>query len=450
MIPPVPPNWLPAPDATANGNGHLPEIEWLHGFDMREVEFVENPLLQAGTFHLLGGRPGVGKGALSARWVARCTNGQMYGDPRVALWLSSEDDPGYDLGPRVEAAGGNRQLCGVVSSNFTLPGDIGWMRSTIEGIGNVGIVIIDPLSNHTGTAKGNDEEDVRQALMPLGLMAAELNVPVIGIRHISTKEKPGEALTRILGATAWIGVPRAVLVAAKDPAGSLHVHPVKGNRSKTNGNGVKYAFTGVLLPGFKEDIVTLVEEGQSRMDIDALLSARSDTKSAHARSALLEILGATDEGEMESDHLDAAVAAMTGLAAKTIRNLRTDMKNDGLIRARPEKDDDGQILHWVVCLTNAGRDEDPGPDPDLARARVRDIIGGSSVCGDMQGFSNEAPANAQTPHIPTFTSGPEPQNLANLPTNLPQATATSQCPICESYDINQSTGTCRRCGTRVV
>ena len=53
-------------------------------------------------------------------------------------------------------------------------------------------------------------------------------------RHISTKEAKGGALAKVLGSTAWIGVPARRLLAAVadsvDPA-LLHVQPIKGNRS---------------------------------------------------------------------------------------------------------------------------------------------------------------------------------------------------------------------------
>ena len=54
---------------------------------------------------------------------------------------------------------------------------------------------------------------------------------------------------------------------------------------------------------------------------------------------------------MESDQLDALTAAKTGLAAQTVRNVRADLKNDGLIRAVPEKDEFGSVTRWLVVRT---------------------------------------------------------------------------------------------------
>ena len=70
-------------------------------------------------------------------------------------------------------------------------------------------------------------------------------------------------------------------------------------------------------------------------------AAKGESRSTQARDLLLDIL--EDEGAHESDTLDARVARETGLAAKTIKNLRTKLKDQGLIRPVPEKDETGAI-----------------------------------------------------------------------------------------------------------
>jgi len=139
----------------------------------------------------------------------------------------------------VEAAGGNRSLVGLIPYTFRLPESIDWLRDTVTHLGNVGLVIIDPLANHTGEANTDRESEVRTALMPLGVAAHELGVPIIGVRHISTKEAKGDALGRILGSTAWIGIPRVVLAAVKDRDNPdvVHVRPAKGNRVRGSESG---------------------------------------------------------------------------------------------------------------------------------------------------------------------------------------------------------------------
>jgi hypothetical protein len=66
-------------------------------------------------------------------------------------------------------------------------------------------------------------------------------------------------------------------------------------------------------------------------------------------------------GQMESDQLDAVVAAEAAVAAKTVKNLRSELRGKGWLRSIPEKDGEGEIRRWHVALTNAA------PDP---RARA--------------------------------------------------------------------------------
>jgi hypothetical protein len=241
------------------------DIAWLARYELKQVEWVERPLLQI-AFTLLAGRPGIGKGALVARWVARCTNGDMYGEPRPAILLSTEDDPEVDLGPRVEAAGGDRALVAMPPSSFQLPRDIDWLRGYVRAVnaqrGTPGLIAVDPLANHTGAANTDRESEVRTALMPLAVLVNELRVPTVGVRHLSTKEAKGAALAKVLGSTAWIGVPRVVLAAVADSGDPalLHVQAIKGNRVPRGESGWRFRLEGRVLDGFTESVVCAVED----------------------------------------------------------------------------------------------------------------------------------------------------------------------------------------------
>lgn len=336
-------------------------VVWLNAYDLKQVEWAEEPLLQI-AFTLLAGRPGIGKGALVARWVARCTNGDMYGTPRPAILLSTEDDVEVDLGPRVEAAGGDRSLVAIPPGTFSLPRDIDWLREYVEqinelGRGPVGLIGVDPLSNHTGTANTDREAEVRAALMPLASLVHELGIPTVGVRHLSTKESKGGAMAKVLGSTAWIGVPRVVLGAVRDTGDPtlVHVAPIKGNRRPAGEGGVRFKLHGRVLEGFTESVVYAVEDGASDVDLDAQLAGeQSETRSGRARELILETLRDAG-GSMESDTLDAAIAAATGLNARTIRNLRTELGNEGLLRSKPERDTTGAAKRWHVVLTEAAK-----------------------------------------------------------------------------------------------
>ena len=321
--------------------------------EMRSIEWLDKPLLQGSAFHLLAGAKGVGKGTLVARIAAGMTRG-VYGPARNVLMVSSEDSDSIDTVPRLVAAGADLARVHLVRDHLVLPRDLYRLEDKAREIGNVGQVVIDPLSNHIGDTDTNAEGAVRHAIQGLNALADELACLVLGIRHVGKSRDRG-ALAAVLGSTAWVDLPRAVLMFARDDEDEMvfHVQVVAGNRSgRTTAESFRIELRDVA--GLKEPVTCAVALGESLKSVDDLLAApRRASKSVSARELLLDILDA--EGEQESDALDARVAAETGLAAKTIKNQRTELGKAGLIRSVPEKDENGHPARWLVARTGAPR-----------------------------------------------------------------------------------------------
>ena len=94
-------------------------------------------------------------------------------------------------------------------------------------------------------------------------------------------------------------------------------------------SGRRFRLEGTDAPRFHRVSRRAIEDGVSDIDVDAELSgAKSESTSDQARDLLIETLREAD-GKMESDALDAAVAAATGLKARSVRNLRIDMNTKG-------------------------------------------------------------------------------------------------------------------------
>ena len=62
-----------------------------------------------------------------------------------------------------------------------------------------------------------------------------------------------------------------------------------------------------------------------------------------------------EEGDQESDALDARIAQETGLTPRTVRDVRMGLSREGLVRAIPEKDESGEVKRWIVSRTLAPR-----------------------------------------------------------------------------------------------
>ena len=343
-------------------------IEWqrLSDVDMRSIVFLDRPHFQAAAFHLLAGRKGMGKGTLLAMVAAKVTRGELGERPNV-VWIGSEDSASIDIKPRLVAAGGDPERVLVVKDGWIqLPHDVDRISAAMEEMGEVGMLIVDPVGNHITGKNSNSETDIRDAIGPLNGIADRHDCMVFGVRHLSEKECAQGVLAAILGSSAWVQVPRAVLAVARDEvdASISHLQCIAGNRLPPGTPGRMFQISGVLLPGLKNEVTKATWLGESTKDVEQMLKttqAKEPSKSAAASKLILDILDGVPS--MESDTLDARVAGEIGVAAKTVQNIRTGLKEQGLVRVYPEKDEDGIVVRWFCGRTLA-----PRPDPDSRQA----------------------------------------------------------------------------------
>lgn len=355
---------LPTPEANGTGvtrNG----LTWknLSEIEAKPILFLDKPVWQQSAFHLLVGRKNAGKGTLLSAEAARVTRGEL-GEKRQVVWIAvGEDSYAIDVRPRIEVAGGDVSKVTVLHKGvLTLPNNVNDLMHMCREIGDVGMIVIDPLGGTLGRGKStNFDGDVRPALTALNTLADRLGCLVTGVRHLTNKEISGSALAAVLGASDWVNVPRVVLALVHDREDSdlRHLTVLTGNRVRAN-TGRLYRIEGVPSPVAEGDDVTLaVLLGESNQDAEDLLATnpdRQESKSRRAKDVMLDALEAADGHEMESDTLDALVIKETGMAVQSVRNLRVKLKNDGLIRAIPDRGEDGEkVVRWLVRRTGAPR-----------------------------------------------------------------------------------------------
>lgn len=356
--------------------------ERLSEIEMRSIVFLDKPFWQEAAFHLLVGRKGVGKGTMLADLAARVTRGDLSTKSNV-VWIASEDSAAIDIKPRLLAAEGDAERAVVIKDWIQLPRDIDALSFTLAEINDVGLVIIDPVGNHITGKNANSDTDIRDAIAPLNDLADEHSTMVVGVRHLSEKECKNGAIAAILGASAWVQVPRAVIAIARDneDAGVSHIQCLLGNRLPPESSGRTFAIEGELLDGLENEVTRAIWTGDSTKSVETLIgeARKEPSKSGAARDLILDTLEAAVGRRVESDELDALVARKTGLASQTIRNLRVGLKNEGLIRSVPEKDEAGQVERWLVERTNAPRGDEGTVSGDPVTVSGEEPTGNGSV-----------------------------------------------------------------------
>jgi hypothetical protein len=332
----------------------------LSEIDPRAIVFADKPVWQEAAFHLLVGRKNSGKGTYLAGEAARVTRGEL-GVRRNVMWIASgEDSYAIDVRPRIEAAGGLVENVTVLhQGRLILPDHINEIKEAAKAIGDVGMIVIDPLGGSLGRGKSsNHDSDVRPMLACLNDLADRLGCIVVGVRHLTSKEIRGGVLAGVLGSSDWINIPRVVLALIHDDRDEdlRHLTVVTGNRVK-GGAGRLYRIEGVKPANGGEEVTRAVLVGDSHKHADELLeNAQPASRSSRARDLILDALEQAPGMQIEADTLDAQIANETGLATRSIRNQRVQLKSDGLIRNLPEKDEHGTVTRWIVARTNAPRE----------------------------------------------------------------------------------------------
>jgi hypothetical protein len=188
--------------------------------------------LACSTVAILAGHPGLGKSTLALDIGARVTCGGKWpckeGDAPLGkvIILSAEDDVATTIRPRFEAAGGDVGCCHVIEAvecedgtgrrGFDLQKDLERLAQLIEIIGDVKLIIIDPISAYLGgKIDSHRNTDVRAVLAPLQDLASRCGATILGVSHL-TKSGSNQAISRVTGSGAFVAAARSAWLVERD------------------------------------------------------------------------------------------------------------------------------------------------------------------------------------------------------------------------------------------
>jgi AAA domain/TOTE conflict system, Archaeo-Eukaryotic Primase domain len=216
------------------GETYEAELVRVASIQPQEIDWLWKGRIARGKLTVFGGHPGASKSTVTIDIAARITTGGSWpcGEGKAPLgsiiMLTVEDEIGDTIRPRLDAAGAdvNRVyvLKGMVETDgqgrrsFDLMTDIAHLESVTKKLGDVALIVIDPVTAYMGKPGKLDSyrvTDVRSLLMPLQEMASRLNVAVIAVNHL-TKGGGSEALMRFLGSVGMVAAGRAAYLVVKD------------------------------------------------------------------------------------------------------------------------------------------------------------------------------------------------------------------------------------------
>ena len=172
--------------ATATQSPHQLKVTMASDIEPEKINWLWRNHIAKGKGMILTGLPDMGKSNISISIAASISTGGKWPDGTTAprgkvLILSSEDAPSDTIVPRIIAAGGDRTMIGFLqqrigekgkSRMITLKEDLEAMGAAVKSMGNVSLVIIDPVTGYMGNGVDTHKAaDVRAVLDGVSLWA---------------------------------------------------------------------------------------------------------------------------------------------------------------------------------------------------------------------------------------------------------------------------------------
>jgi hypothetical protein len=305
---------------------------------------------------MLAGNPGLGKSQVTVSIAAIVSAGATWPVDETqcergnVVLLSAEDDAEDTIRPRLEAARADLSRVyilgaivdcyqadgGEVMRAFNLKTDLNRLAELLTEIGDVALVVIDPVSAYLGDTNSHNNAEIRALLSPLSDLAARHEVAVVCVSHLN-KSVGDEALMRVTGSTAFVAAARAAFVVVKDPADEARrlLLPLKNNIGNDQ-SGLAFTVEPATVPSANGPIETsrVAWEGEAVTVTaeEAMIAQPNEGRSEmeDAKAFLEDLLTA---GSVSSRQVRAQAEA-AGYSWATVRRaqklLKIDAVKDGL------------------------------------------------------------------------------------------------------------------------
>lgn len=294
--------------------------------------------LARGKHTCIGGDPGVGKSQLYIDTIARVTTADSWpckeGQAPLgsAIILSGEDGASDTIVPRLMAAQADLGRVHVVSAvqginghcSVNLLHNLDLLERKIAEIGDVALVVIDPVSSYLGKADSHRNSDVRGVLEPLSEMAERMGVSILSVTHFSKSGANNKALHRFIGSIAFTGAARTAFAVIEDPEddGRLLFLHAKNNLSRAP-QGLAFRVEQCsVADGIHASRIVWESEPVTTTADEALAADSAGGETRTAKAEAMEFLRAA----MAAEPVPAAdinkMAREFGLTPKVIRSAR--------------------------------------------------------------------------------------------------------------------------------
>lgn len=198
---------------------------------IRAKSWVWAGRLLRGGLELVAGAPGLGKSQVHCHYAACVTttkpwpDGSASGEAANVIMVTAEDCLDDEVVPRLVAAGADVRRVYIVKlirldrktqRQFLLAEDLDTLEKKVREIGDVALVMIDPITAFMGGKMDSHKAtEVRSQLGPLKDFAERLRVAVSAISHPAKNAGP-KAIDHVIGSQAFVAAARIVNVCVEE------------------------------------------------------------------------------------------------------------------------------------------------------------------------------------------------------------------------------------------
>ena len=254
---------------------------------------------------MLAGHPGLGKSQVTSSMAAIVTTGGLWPVDRVhcepgnVVFLSAEDDAEDTIRPRLEASGADLCKCCILDAvrdgdkerMFNLAADLPRLADMLRRIGDVAMIVIDPITAYLGATDSHKNAEIRALLAPLAELAAKYGAAIVCVSHLNKGGSGGDVLTRVMGSMAFVAAARAAFIVVKDeedPRRRLLL-PIKNNIGNDT-TGLAFTIESRNLPGEIETSCVSWEADPVTTTADEAMRPQGDPEERNALEEAKEFL----------------------------------------------------------------------------------------------------------------------------------------------------------------
>ena len=334
-----------APDVPSPGRKKVePELVTVKAskIEPEHVDWAWDERIARGKITIVAGNPGTGKSQFTIYLSARITTGGGWpmneGTAREGsvLMLSAEDSPRDTIVPRLIASGADLERVEIVQGvraeakgerGFDLAQDLRCLEAKIDELGDVALVVIDPITAYGSGTKmdWNSTGHVRTFLKPVAELAERCRVAVVIVAHLNKKQSSATAQMAVSGSVGQVAAARSVWIVVEDrddPERKLFLSAKNTNAPAKKGLAYRIVAHAVTKKKFKTSAIEW-EPGYVEISADEAMEEHGDRR--HTRNDAIEWLrGLLAQGAKPAAEVREA-AAKAGYSKSTLDRAKDEI-----------------------------------------------------------------------------------------------------------------------------